>query len=123
MRFKLKWNVKDGDSVSPSYPSIKIDLDDIVNQVMFNDDIKQISHYPNNLRAICYDDLLCKHNILCDVIYVCKEYVEIETFENDIINTYAFCKINPFFKIEDNKAVVIALFVCYNLKDNHIAYY
>lgn len=123
MQFKIKWNIKDGDSISPSYQFIKVDLDDIANQVMSSDDIKQISQYPNNLRVICYDDLLCKHNILCNVIYACKEYVEVETFENDIINTYECCRINPFFEIKGNKAIVIALFVCYNLRNGDLIYY
>lgn len=121
MRFKMKWNIKDGDILSPSYPSIKVDLNDIIRQVQDDDNLKIITEYPKGKNVISVIDLMSKHDLIGTIISLSKEYIEIE-ITNEIIgcvlyNMQDIFRINPIFAIRKNKADVIALKICYYLND------
>lgn len=118
MRFKMKWNIKDGDSISPS---IKVDLNDIIRRVQDDDNLKIITEYPKGKDVISVIDLMTKHDVIGTIISLSKEYVEIE-ITNEIIgcviyNMQDIFRINPIFAIRKNKADVIALKICYYLND------
>lgn len=123
MKFKMKWAIKDGDIISPSDSSIKVDLNDIIRQVQDDDNLKVITEYPKGKDVIMADCFNCKHRMIGTVTSLSCEYVEVE-ITNEIIgyviyNMQDIFRINPIFTIRKNKADVIALMICYYLNDKY----
>lgn len=124
MQFKLEWNVKDGDMISPSVPSIKVDINDIIKQVQSINNLKIITEYPHEKKVIDIVDLMAIHRKIAVVKSLSTEYVEIETDNEIIINAMPKIplKIAPIFAIFPNKARVVSLFLVYNI-DGKISYF
>ena len=132
MIFTADWAVQDGEIIqSPFCSDIKIDLNAIIEQVEYVDELKIIIKYPDT-DIFCVSDLLDKRHtkknkILAEVRSVSPERIELTTKSKDVRCTiddqhHSFLKVMPMITIFGEFGIqVLSLFLVYN-RDGNLIY-